>query len=166
MKLVAPVSDWKARGRRVLLRLQYSANRSTWISSTEAALYVHTEQQYWTSHNEVPLVLSRPLYLVWECKRILSSSKPIITRANAATHFSQITYEFQPPATAGDGPHLPARSETSTAVGAGIRLATAQSSRNAPALLHNIGNACYMNAFVAVLQTNSGEDAFPLVAPV
>ena len=27
MKLVAPVSDWKARGRRVLLRLQYYANR-------------------------------------------------------------------------------------------------------------------------------------------
>ena len=55
MKLVAPASDWKARGRRVLLRLQYSANRSKWISSTEAALYVRTEQQYWTSHNEVPL---------------------------------------------------------------------------------------------------------------
>ena len=55
MKLVAPASDWKARGRRVLLRLQYSANRSKWMSSTEAAVYVHTEQQYWTSHNEVPL---------------------------------------------------------------------------------------------------------------
>ena len=37
MKLAAPVSDWKACGRRVLLRLQYSANRSKWISSTEAA---------------------------------------------------------------------------------------------------------------------------------
>ena len=56
MKLVAPVSDWQARGRRVLLRLQSSAIRSKWISSTEAALYVHTEQQQrWTSHNEAPL---------------------------------------------------------------------------------------------------------------
>ena len=43
----------KARSRRVLLRLQHAANRSKWISSTESALYVHTEQQHWTSHNEV-----------------------------------------------------------------------------------------------------------------
>ena len=55
MKLVAPVSDWKARGRRILLRLQYSANRSKWISSTEATLYAHTEQQHWTSHHEMPV---------------------------------------------------------------------------------------------------------------
>ena len=68
MKLVAPASDWKARGRRVLLRLQYSANRSKWISSTEAASYVHTEQQHWTSRNEVPLFQSRSLHLIWECK--------------------------------------------------------------------------------------------------
>ena len=44
----------KARSRRVLLRLQHSANRSKWISSTECALFVHTEQQHWTSHSEVP----------------------------------------------------------------------------------------------------------------
>ena len=86
--------------------------------------------------------------MICECKRILSSSKPIITRADAATHFSQITYEFQPSATAGDGSHLPARSETSTVVGDGIHLATAQSSRNAPTPLHNIGNTCYMNALL------------------
>ena len=132
-KIAAPVTDWKARGRRVLLRLQYSANRSKWISSTEAALYVHTEQQHWTSHHEVPVFLSRPLYLIWECKRILSSNKAIITRADTATNFSQITYEFQPTATAGGGSHLPATSKTSTVVGDGIHLATAQSPRNAPA---------------------------------
>ena len=94
----------------MLLRLQYSANRAKWISSTECALYVHTEQQHWTSHHEVPLFLSRPLYLIWECKRILSSNKAIITRANTATHFSHITYEFQPTATAGDT--QPAAEET------------------------------------------------------
>ena len=77
MKPAAPVSDWTARGRRVLLRLQYSANSSKWISSTEAALYVHTEQQHCTSHHEVLLFLSRPLYLIWECKRFLSCSKEI-----------------------------------------------------------------------------------------
>ena len=62
--------DVKARSRRVLLRLQHAANRSKWIPSTECALYVHTEQQYWTSHNEVPMFLSRPLYQISECKHI------------------------------------------------------------------------------------------------
>ena len=53
MKLVAPVRDWKTCGRRVLLRIQYVANRTKWISSTEAALYVHTEQQHSTSHGDL-----------------------------------------------------------------------------------------------------------------
>ena len=86
MKLAAPDRDWKARGRRILLRLQYSANRSKWISSTEAALYVHTEQQHWTSHHEALLFLSRPLYLIWECKRFLFCSKSTITRPDVATN--------------------------------------------------------------------------------
>ena len=36
---LATVTDWKARGRQVVLKLQYSANRAKWISSTESALY-------------------------------------------------------------------------------------------------------------------------------
>ena len=59
---VAQASRDKARGRRRLLRLQYSANRCKWMSSTENALYLHTEQQRVTSHNEVTLFVSRPLY--------------------------------------------------------------------------------------------------------
>ena len=35
-------NDVQARSRRVLLRLQHSANRSKWISSTECALFVST----------------------------------------------------------------------------------------------------------------------------
>ena len=50
LQLGSGKADAKARSRRVLLRLQHSANRSKWISSTECALYVHTEQQHWTSH--------------------------------------------------------------------------------------------------------------------
>ena len=49
-----PCPDVKTRSRRILLRLQHSANRSKWVSSIECALYVHTEQQHWTSHHEVP----------------------------------------------------------------------------------------------------------------
>ena len=61
---VSAKKSYKARARRIMLRLQYAANRSKWISSPEAALYVHTEQQHWTSHNEVPMFLSRPLYQI------------------------------------------------------------------------------------------------------
>ena len=62
--------DVKVRGRRILLRLQHAANRSKWISSTDCALFVHTEQQHWASHNEVPMFLSRALFQILECKRI------------------------------------------------------------------------------------------------
>ena len=61
---VSAKKSYKARARRIMLRLQYAANRSKWISSPEAALYVHTEQQHWTSHNEVPMFPSRPLYQI------------------------------------------------------------------------------------------------------
>ena len=64
----------------MLLRLQHTQNRSKWISSTEAALYVHTKQQLWTSHNEVPMLLSVPLYQIQEFKRKLSSVKTMLTR--------------------------------------------------------------------------------------
>ena len=90
--------DVKARSLRVFRRLQHSANRSKWISSTECALFVHTEQQHWTSHNEVPMFLSRPLYQISECKRILSGSKHMLTRAAPSVNFSVL--DFAPAADA------------------------------------------------------------------
>ena len=36
-------TDYKPRAQRVMLRLQFSANKAKWVSSTETALYVHTE---------------------------------------------------------------------------------------------------------------------------
>ena len=85
--------DAKLRGRRILLRLQHAANRSKWISSTECALFVHTEQQHWASHNEVPMFLSRALFQISECKRILSGCKTIVTRADTSVHLSVLSYE-------------------------------------------------------------------------
>ena len=95
-------TDVQSRSRRVLLRLQHSANRAKWISSTECALYVHTEQQHWTSHNEVPMFTSRALYLISECQRILSGDKSILTRAAAPAQFSVVNYEQPCPPRAGD----------------------------------------------------------------
>ena len=45
------VDELKGRSWRVLVTLQHAANRAKMISSTECALFVHTEQQHWTSHN-------------------------------------------------------------------------------------------------------------------
>ena len=47
-------ADLKRRSWRVLVTLQHAANRAKMISSTECALFVHTEQQHWSSHNEFP----------------------------------------------------------------------------------------------------------------
>lgn len=112
----------KARSRRVVLRLQHAANRSKWISSTECALYVHTEQQHWTSHNEVPLFLSRALYQVHECKRILSGAKRMLTRADPTVGFSVL--DFTRAKVIGDD------------------------ADTGPQGLRNVGNTCFMNALV------------------
>ena len=97
-----PHASIKARSRKILLNLQHSANRSKWISSTECALYVHTEQQHFTSHNEVPMFLSRPIFQISECKRILSGSKHLLSRAAAHVNFS--VWDF---ATAADAELVP-----------------------------------------------------------
>ena len=123
----------KARSRRVLLRLQHAANRSKWISSTECALYVHTEQQHWTSHNEVPMFLSRPLYLISECRRILSGSKKTLTRAAALPDCTVLDF---------------ARTQTGAAR-EGEPLGSAGGDEViAPLGIPNLGNTCFLNALL------------------
>ena len=138
-------ADMKARSRRVLLRLQHSANRSKWVSSTECALYVHTEQQHWTSHNEVPMFTSRALYLISECQRILSGDKSLITKAAAPADFSVVSYECEMPLP--DAPPGTSAQRCATS-GDGSHLAGVGSVSNAPPMLHNIGNTCFMNALL------------------
>ena len=73
-----------------MVALQNAANRAKWVSSTESALFVHTEALHWTSHNEVPLFVSRPIYMANECKRILSGSKHMLTKPTTSIDFSVI----------------------------------------------------------------------------
>ena len=116
------------RSWRVLVSLQHSANRSKMISSTECALYVHTEQQHWTSHNEVPIFTSRPLYVLFECQRLLSGSKHVIQRPSNQLDFSVVAYRRIKPAPDGD--------------------ASESSVNNDPHGIPNVGNTCYMNALL------------------
>ena len=142
--------DTKVHARRVLLRLQTAANRSKWISSTECALYVHTEQQHWTSHNEVPLFIGRQLYLLWECKRILSCSKVSLTRADTSMQFSVVTYSCSDGTKNHDAAH-PANksnSHTKTEHGDSPPLASTATALTIPTSFWNVGNTCFMNALM------------------
>ena len=120
--LASRIAAAKARSRRVVLRLQHAANRSKWISSTECALFVHTEQQHWTSHHEVPLFISRALYQIYECKRILSGAKTMLTRADTSVGFSVLDFE-KAELVGGDG-------------------------KDEPQGLPNVGNTCFMIALM------------------
>ncbi len=42
---------------------------------------LHTEQTHWASHNEIPVFLSRPLYQISQCNRVLLGAKAARTRA-------------------------------------------------------------------------------------
>ena len=86
------MDELKRRSWRVLVTLQHAANRAKMISSTECALFVHTEQQHWTSHNEVPLFISRPIYMASECQRLLSESKHTLTKPSNSVDFSVLGF--------------------------------------------------------------------------
>ena len=120
----------KQRSWRVLVALQNAANRSKWISSTECALFVHTEARHWTSHIEAPMCASRPLYLASECKRMLRDSEFTLTKPTACIDFSVIG--FQPVLSSCDV----------------VQLANAQQSINKPCGIPNIGNTCFANALL------------------
>ena len=121
------IDEIRKRARAVLFRLQHAANRAKWISSTEAALYVHTEQQHWSSHTEVPMFLSKALFMVQECKRLLSGNKSVLTRAATTDNFDVIDYRMNDSAAVFSRPI-------------------------APTPLYNVQNSCFFNAIIQCLK--------------
>ena len=59
------------RARRVTIRLAMAANRSTWVSATEYAVFILTGSMHFSTHNEVPLFLSRAWHNLHACKSTL-----------------------------------------------------------------------------------------------
>ena len=59
------------RARQVCIKMAMAANRSTWVSCPSLALFIICGEYFVSTHHSVPLFLSRPLYYMEACKRIL-----------------------------------------------------------------------------------------------
>lgn len=66
--------DKKQKAKRIIMRLATSANRSTWVSATEMALLIHTQEHFWSTHYDVPIFLQKAKCMMEECKRLLNGN--------------------------------------------------------------------------------------------
>ena len=67
-------SNLQLRAKRVCIRLAMAANRSTWVSTVSLALFLHCGESFWTTHQAIPLFLSRPFYYLQTAKQILTEA--------------------------------------------------------------------------------------------
>ena len=74
-KAESSAAQRKRRARRITLRLAMAANRSTWVSSTEMMIYIMTGDTHWSTHDDHPVFLARPWYMIQECRRLLHGVK-------------------------------------------------------------------------------------------
>ena len=151
----AYAEDLQKRSWRVLVALQNAANRSKWISSTESALLVHTEALHWSSHNEVPMFVSRPIYMASECKRMLSDSKHTLTKPTTSFDFSVIGFQHIKAtravlqvAHAQQAISKPCGLQRESSVRDVLQLANAPLSIDTPRGIPNLGNTCFINAIL------------------
>ena len=92
-----PPRSAEARALRVTIRIQSSANRCVWFSSTELAVYIQTGNTFWTIHADQPLFLARLHFMLHECVRILEDRSPGILEA-AQVPIQVIGFARQEPA--------------------------------------------------------------------
>ena len=88
----------KQRARKVTIKLQSAANRCHWFSSTELAVYLRTGGTCWMSHNEVPVFLSKIIYMMHACRRLLEDRSPgLLEAANVKLETLELRTGASPP---------------------------------------------------------------------
>ena len=70
----AEPSDRQTLARKTLLRIAMAANRSTWCSCCELAIYIKTGGLCRKTHAPVQVFLSRPSFQLHQCGRLLHRS--------------------------------------------------------------------------------------------
>ena len=93
--------SYKRRARRVTLRLAMAANRATWTSCCEMALYIRTGAHVRKTYSPRPIYLSRLAYMSYACQRLLDSEDKFVLQAvdlahEATTNVTTINFIQQP----------------------------------------------------------------------
>ena len=88
----------RQRARKVTIKLQSAANRCHWFSSTELGVYIRTGGTCWMSHNEVPVFLSKIIYMMHACRRLVEDRTPGLLQA-ANVSVQALEFKARTPAT-------------------------------------------------------------------
>jgi hypothetical protein len=97
------------RAKRVVTRMAFAANKSTWFSACELALVITTGEHHFHTHREHTVFLSRPSFLMRECKRLLQGQASQGSVLEACVHegISLVAFELS----AGDAEELVSHNE-------------------------------------------------------
>ena len=80
--VLANPQDYKRRARRVTLRLAMAANRSTWVSCCEMALFIHTTAHVRKTYFPRDIYLSRIAFMAHPGKRLQNSGEAFLLEAS------------------------------------------------------------------------------------
>ena len=80
--VLANPQDYKRKARRVILRLAMAANRATWASCCEMALFIRTQAHARKTNFPRDIYLSRLAYLCHTSLRLLNSTDSFLLEAS------------------------------------------------------------------------------------
>ena len=87
----------KERARKIVIKFQSAANRCRWFSSTELAVYLRTGGTCWMSHKDTPVFLSKIIYMMHACHRLLEDRSPGLLEA-ANVKLDALEFQARPKA--------------------------------------------------------------------
>ena len=112
--LASGAEPWttKQRARKVTIKLQSAANRCHWFSSTELAVYLRTGGTCWMSHEEVPVFLSKIIYMMHACHRLVEDRSPgLLEAADIKMDVMEFRAHKPPPRTSARAARNPTKQE-------------------------------------------------------